>query len=248
MGKINVIFVEREDYRYYHIRYTVTQSKAPQLSTELGKNVKNVALTYSKFTTEMIDSSYIYAMIKRKKGFEWMGYIVTPQGYLSSFSLDKVAPVSVQEFSCKGNEHAFFASFVTIEYIATNLAEEVYLIYTHAPMTKAKRDEYQAKADDYVSSGKWQKVDVAAWAGGTFKQEHCLNNTTLKAAVNQPSSFGATRWNSMVAKFNEKPIAFASVVLYDPIGITVKLNEYRNEAYAPVDAYLEAKDAKGVTN
>ena len=247
-GKDKCNFCRKRGLQILPLRYTATQSKAPQLSTELGKNVKNVALTYSKYTTEMIDSSYIYAMVKRKKGFEWMGYIVTPQGYLSSFPLDKVAPVSVQEFSCKGNEHALFASFVTIEYIATNLAEKVYLIYTHAPMTKAKRDEYQAKADDYVSSGKWQKVDVAAWAGGTFKQEHCLNNTTLKAAVNKPSSFGATRWNSMVAKFNEKPIAFASVVLYDPIGITVKLNEYRNEAYAPVDDYLEAKDKNGVSN
>lgn len=230
------------------LRYTVTQEKAPQLSSQLGKNVKNVALSYSKYTTEMIDSSYIYAMVKRKKGYEWIGYIVTPQGYLSSFPLDKPAPVSVLEFACKGNEHALFASFVTIEYIATNLAEKAYLIYTHAPMTDEKRKEYQAKADEYVSSGKWQSIDVAAWAKGSSQQEHCLNNSTLKDGVSFPLSFGSDRWSKQLSKFAEKPKAFASIVLYDPIGITVKLNEYRNEAYVPVDDYLEAKDKYGVTN
>ncbi|MCF0265355.1 hypothetical protein KW868_12930 [Acinetobacter guillouiae] len=230
------------------LRYTVTQDKAPQLSSQLGKNVKNVALSYSKYTTEMIDSSYIYAMVKRKKGYEWIGYIVTPQGYLSSFPLDKPAPVSVLEFACKGNEHALFASFVTIEYIATNLAEKAYLIYTHAPMTDEKRKEYQAKADEYVSTGKWQSIDVAGWAKGSSQQEHCLNNSTLKDGVSFPLSFGSDRWSKLLTKFAEKPKAFASIVLYDPIGITVKLNEYRNEAYAPVDDYLEAKDKYGVTN
>ena len=230
------------------LRYTVTQEKAPQLSSQLGKNVKSVALSYSKYTTEMIDSNYIYAMVKRKKGYQWIGYIVTPQGYLSSFPLDKPAPVSVLEFACKGNEHALFASFVTIEYIATNLAEKAYLIYTHAPMTDEKRKEYQAKADEYVSSGKWQSIDVAGWAKGSSQQEHCLNNSTLKDGVSFPLSFGSDRWSKLLTKFAEKPKAFASIVLYDPIGITVKLNEYRNEAYAPVDDYLEAKDKYGVTN
>lgn len=230
------------------LRYSVAQTKAPQLPTLLGKNVKSVALSYSKYTTEMIDSGYIYAMVKRKKGFQWMGYLVTPMGYLSSFPLDKPAPVTVQEFACKGNEHAFFASFVTVEYIAENLAEKIYIIYTHAPITKAKREEYQGKADEYVSSGKWQRVDVAAWAGGTSQQEHCLNDTTLKLAVNQSSSFGSDRWTKIVAKFAEKPKAYASIALYDPIGITLKLNEYRNEAYAPVDEYLEKKDGNKVSN
>ncbi len=229
------------------LRYTVTRDKAPQLNSQLGKNVKNVALSYSQYTTEMIDSGYVYAMIKRKKGYEWSGYIVTPKGYLSSFPLDKPAPVSVLEFACQGNEHAVFASFVTVEYIATNLAEKAYLIYTHAPMTD-KREEYQAKADEYVSSGKWQSVDVAAWAKGTSQQQHCLNNTTLKGGISQPFSFGTDRWKQLVKKFTEKPKAFSAVVLYDPVGITIKLNEYRNEAYVPVDDYLEAKDKYGVTN
>ncbi|ELW86086.1 MULTISPECIES: T6SS effector BTH_I2691 family protein [Acinetobacter] len=230
------------------LRYTVTRDKAPQLNSQLGKNVKNVALSYSQYTTEMIDSGYVYAMIKRKKGYEWSGYIVTPKGYLSSFPLDKPAPVSVLEFACQGNEHAVFASFVTVEYIATNLAEKAYLIYTHAPMTDKKREEYQAKADEYVSSGKWQSVDVAAWAKGTSQQQHCLNNTTLKDGISQPFSFGTDRWKQLVKKFTEKPKAFSAVVLYDPVGITIKLNEYRNEAYVPVDDYLEAKDKYGVTN
>lgn len=241
-------FCRKPGLQILPLRYSVTQTKAPELSGALGKNVKNIALSYSKYTTEMVDSSYIYAMVKRKKGFEWIGYIVTPLGHLSSFPLDKTAPVKVQEFSCKGNEHALFSSFVTVEYIASNLAEKVYLIYTHVPMTKAKRDEYQAKADEYVRLGRWQRVDVAAWAGGSLQQEHCLNAQNLKAAVDQPLTFGASRWGKILKKFNEKPKAFASIALYDPIGITVKLNDYRNEAYAPVDDYLEAKDKNGISN
>lgn len=241
-------FCRKPGLQILPLRYSVTQAKAPELSGSLGKNVKNIALSYSKYTTEMVDSSYIYAMVKRKKGFEWIGYIVTPLGHLSSFPLDKTAPAKVQEFSCKGNEHALFSSFVTVEYIASNLAEKVYLIYTHVPMTKAKRDEYQAKADEYVRLGRWQRVDVAAWAGGSLQQEHCLNAQNLKAAVDQPLTFGESRWGKILKKFNEKPKAFASIALYDPIGITVKLNDYRNEAYAPVDDYLEAKDKNGISN
>ncbi len=140
-----------------------------------------------------------------------------------------------------------FASFVTVETIPDNLAEKAYLIYTHAPMTKAKRNEYQSKADEYVTSGKWQKVEVAAWQGGTAQQEHCLNHTTLNGAVNQTATFGANRWKDIIKKFGQMPKAFASIALYDPVGITLKLNEYRNEAYIPVDDFLEKKD-KGVSN
>ncbi|WP_089603965.1 T6SS effector BTH_I2691 family protein [Acinetobacter piscicola] len=241
-------FCRKPGLQILPLRYSVTQTKAPELSGLLGKNVKNIALSYSKYTTEMIDSGYVYAMVKRKKGFEWIGYIVTPLGHLSSFPLDKTAPAKVQEFSCNGNEHALFSSFVTVEYIASNLAEKVYLIYTHVPMTKAKRDEYQKKADEYVRLGRWQQVDVAAWAGGSSQQAHCLNAQTLKGAIDQPLTFGASRWGKILTKFNEKPKAFASIALYDPIGITVKLNDYRNEAYAPVDDYLEAKDKNGMSN
>lgn len=246
-NKSNCNFCRKLGLQILPLRYSVTQDKAPQLPQLLGKNVKDVPLSYSKYTTEMVDTGYIYAMIKRKKGYEWIGYIVTPMGYLSSFPLDKKAPASVQEFACKGNEHAVFASFVTVETIPDNLAEKAYLIYTHAPMTKAKRDEYQSKAEAYVTSGKWQKVDVAAWQGGSAQQQHCLNHTTLNGAVNQTATFGVSRWNDIVKKFGQMPKAFASVALYDPVGITLKLNEYRNEAYIPVDDFLEKKD-KGVSN
>lgn len=244
----NCNFCRKPGLQILPIRYTVTQKKAPELSGLLGKNVKSIALSHSKYTTEMIDSGYVYAMVKRKKGFEWIGYIVTPLGHLSSFPLDKTAPAKVQEFSCKGNEHALFSSFVTVEYIASNLAEKVYLIYTHVPMTKAKRGEYQAKAEEYVRLGRWQKLDVVAWSGGSSQQEHCLNAQTLKGAIDQPLTFGSSRWSKIVSKFIEKPKAFASIALYDPIGISVKLNDYRNEAYAPVDDYLEAKDKNGISN
>ncbi len=88
-NKANCNFCRKSGLQILPLRYTVTQSKAPQLPQLLGKNVKDVPLSYSKYTTEMVDTGYIYAMIKRKKGFEWMGYIVTPLGYLSSFPLDK---------------------------------------------------------------------------------------------------------------------------------------------------------------
>lgn len=70
----------------------------------------------------------------------------------------------------------------------------------------------------------------------------------LKGWYQPAFSFGTDRWKQLVKKFTEKPKAFSAVVLYDPVGITIKLNEYRNEAYVPVDDYLEAKDKYGVTN
>lgn len=226
----------------------MTQSNTPALNSLLGKNVKNISVSNFKYTAEMVDSGYIYAMVKRKKGFEWMGYIVNDKGHLSYFPVDKKAPTAAPDFACKGNEHDIFSSFVTVEYIASNLAEKLYIVYTHAPMTDARRKEYQEKADQYVIGGKWQSVDVAGWIGGKTEFEHCLNHTRLGKSVFNPSSFGSDRWGKIVKKFSSKPNAYTSTVLYDPIGITVKLNEYRNEAYIPVDDFLEAKDINGVSN
>ncbi|MEX3013630.1 hypothetical protein AB3515_12575 [Acinetobacter baumannii] len=44
----------------------------------LGKNVKDIQLSHLKYAVEMINTGYIYRLVKRTSGaLEWAGYKVT---------------------------------------------------------------------------------------------------------------------------------------------------------------------------
>jgi hypothetical protein len=66
----------------------------------------------------MIDTGYIYRLVKRASGtLEWAGYLVTPKGHLSYFPVGKAAPKSVPEFACKGVGHNFNSSVISVKVI-----------------------------------------------------------------------------------------------------------------------------------
>lgn len=240
-------FCRKPGFHILPLRYSVAES-APALHKNLGKNVNNIALTKHKYTVEMVNTGYIYALVKRQSGpMIWSGYIVNKQGFLSYFNPDKdKAPLSAPDFACQSGEHIMKAGLVTIEEIPNNQAKEVYLILTHAPMTKHKRDEYLKNADKFVSEGKWQKLGVANWRGGNTSQSHCFPISNV-STINKKEVYGKRLGNTQ-ERFSKYGLAIACMAFYDPIGITRTLNDSRNiKAFGTVNSFLDKKE-NGTTN
>ena len=58
-------FCRKPGFQVLPLKYGLTQSNTPALNSLLGKNVKNISVSNFKYTAEMVDSGYIYAMVKR---------------------------------------------------------------------------------------------------------------------------------------------------------------------------------------
>ncbi|MEI2514304.1 T6SS effector BTH_I2691 family protein [Acinetobacter soli] len=232
-------FCRKTGFNILPLRYTVVRGIAPTLPATLGKNVKDIQLSHFKYAVEMIDTGYIYRLVKRASGaLEWAGYLVTPKGHLSYFPVGKDAPKRVPEFACKGTGHNFNSSVIAVESNPKDEAKIAYIIHTHVPMSKSKLSEYEKNADKFVTEGKWQKVLISA--GNT--QKHCIAAGQFKTTVYNINSFGENRINATLNKFKNEPNSLACMALYDPVGITRKLNSLRNSEFKSVMEYLAKKD------
>lgn len=237
-------FCRKKGFNILPLRYTVVKDNPPTLPATLGKNVKDIQLSHLKYAVEMIDTGYIYRLVKRTSGaLEWAGYKVTPNGHLSYFPVGKEAPKSVPEFACKGAGHSFNSSVIAVESNPKDEAKIAYIIHTHVPMSKAKISEYEKNAEKFVSEGKWQKVLISA--GST--QEHCIAAGQFKTTVYNIKSFGENRIDATLNKFKNEPKSLACMALYDPVGITRKLNESRNSQFGKLTKYL-AKNEEKISN
>ncbi|MEC6390985.1 T6SS effector BTH_I2691 family protein [Acinetobacter pittii] len=223
------------------LKYSVARLGVKPLPAQLGGNVTNVPLKEYKYTVRMIDSGYIYLLIKRKSGKkEWVAYITNKKGFHQEFPIGSKAPIVAQDFACNKAGHSANASLITIPSVNNDDAQTVYLLHAHAPLTKKMREKFEKNADQYATSGYWQKIDVTKGA----VQQHCLSSAQLSAVALPLESYGSARWGAINKKFSEKPKEHIGVALYDPIGITSKLNEDRNIlSFKGVDSFLkENKD------
>lgn len=223
------------------LKYSVARLGVKPLPAQLGANVTNVPLKEYKYTVRMIDSGYIYLLIKRKSGKkEWVAYITNKKGFHQEFAIGSKAPIVAQDFACNKAGHSANASLITIPSVNNDDAQTVYLLHAHAPLTKKMREKFEKNADQYATSGYWQKIDVTKGA----VQQHCLSSAQLSAVALPLESYGSARWGAINKKFSEKPKEHIGVALYDPIGITSKLNEDRNIlSFKGVDSFLkENKD------
>ncbi|MQZ30042.1 hypothetical protein F4U02_03280 [Acinetobacter haemolyticus] len=237
-------FCRKTGFNILPLRYTVVGGNASALPATLGKNVKDIQLKHFKYAVEMIDTGYIYRLIKRASGaLEWAGYLVTPKGHLSYFPVGKVPPKSVPEFACKGAGHSVNSSLITIESNPKDDAKVAYIIHTHDPMSKLKLKEYEKNAEKFVAEGKWQKFIV----GGGATQDHCLAAANLKNSIYNIKSFGTGRIEQILKRFAQEPNTVACMALYDPIGITLKLNDSRNARFEKLTKFIAEKDNE-ITN
>lgn len=223
------------------LKYSVARLGVKPLPAQLGGNVTNVPLKEYKYTIRMIDSGYIYLLIKRKSGKkEWVAYITNKKGFHQEFPIGSKAPIVAQDFACNKAGHSANASLITIPSVNNDDAQTVYLLHAHAPLTKKMREKFEKNADQYATSGYWQKIDVTKGA----VQQHCLSSAQLSAVALPFESYGSARWGAINKKFSEKPKEHIGVALYDPIGITSKLNEDRNIlSFKGADSFLkENKD------
>ncbi|CAI3109140.1 hypothetical protein MWMV2_MWMV2_00564 [Acinetobacter oleivorans] len=232
-------FCRKKGFNILPLRYTVVKDNPPTLPATLGKNVKDIQLSHLKYAVEMIDTGYIYRLVKRTSGaLEWAGYKVTPNGHLSYFPVGKEAPKSVPEFACKGVGHSFNSSVIAVESNPKDEAKIAYIIHTHVPMSKAKISEYEKNADKFVTEGKWQKILI----NGGNAQEHCIAASQFKTTVYNLNSFGKNRIDATLNKFKDEPKSLACIALYDPVGITRKLNTLRNSEFKKVMDFLAKKE------
>jgi hypothetical protein len=232
-------FCRKKGFNILPVRYTVVKDDPPALPATLGKNVKDIQLSHLKYAVEMINTGYIYRLVKRTSGaLEWAGYKVTPNGHLSYFPVGKEAPKSVPEFACKGAGHSFNSSVIAVESNPKDEAKIAYIIHTHVPMSKAKISEYEKNADKFVTEGKWQKILI----NGGSAQEHCIAASQFKTTVYNLNSFGKNRIDATLNKFKDEPKSLACMALYDPVGITRKLNTLRNSEFKKVMDFLAKKD------
>lgn len=241
-------FCRSEGFHILPLRYAITQKNASSMPANLGDKVKNISLTHSKYVVEMLDSGYVYQLILRTSGKkEWWAYKVKPLGYLSLFPIGKEAPVTVPEFACQSANHKFNGSVITVLNNPNDLEKTTYILYSHVELTQNKIKELENNPNGFASKGIWQKIDIAAWKGGTHSQPHCLNNTNLKSSIFNINRFG-DRISQALKQFDALPNEYAGIALFDPIGISVNLNDYRNEAYISVDEFLALKDRSGLSN
>ena len=221
------------------LKYSVARVGGKPLPAQLGINVTNVPLKEYKYTVRMIDSGYIYLLIKRKSGKkEWVAYITNKKGFHQEFPLGSKAPIVASDFNCNKAGHSANASLITIPSVNNDEAQMVYLLHAHAPLTQKMRMQFEKNADQYATSGYWQKIDVSKGA----TQQHCLSNTQLSTVATPLETYGSNRWGAINKKFSEKPKEHIGIALYDPIGITSKLNEDRNIlSFKGVDDFLKEK-------
>ncbi|MDS7929455.1 T6SS effector BTH_I2691 family protein [Acinetobacter sp. V102_4] len=227
------------------LKYSVARLGVKPLPAQLGGNVTNVPLKEYKYTVRMIDSGYIYLLIKRKSGKkEWVAYITNKKGFHQEFAIGSKAPIVAQDFACNKAGHSANASLITIPSVNNDDAQTVYLLHAHAPLTKKMREKFEKNADQYATSGYWQKIDVTKGA----VQQHCLSSAQLSTVALPLESYGSARWGAINKKFGEKPKEHIGVALYDPIGITSKLNEDRNIlSFKGIDSFLK-EDKDGFSN
>lgn len=242
-------FCRETGFTILPVRYAVSDRAVKSLPASLGKNVTNVALTKHKYTVAMLNRGYIYLFFKRNGKPEWKGYISNNKGYQEEFIIGKPAPLVAKDFACKSAEHSFKAEMITVPEIKPNDVPSVYIIHTYAPLSNAKRAEFEKNADAFVTKGYWQKIDITQWKGGSFNQSHCFSTADLSKIYDAANSYGVTKWSAIVKNFTAKPKEFCAIALYDAIGITRQLNDDRNiKAFGDVDKFLKQADKNGITN
>lgn len=152
----------------------------PKLAGKLGTGVSDLTLTKAKYAVRLLRSGYLYVLIERQGVKYWEAYRVTEDAFLYKFAPEN-PPLVEPKFSCERHTCGINASMVAIP--EAKDVPNVWSLFTPAPLTTAKLDEYKANAAKYVGEGKLQTFSPSGWLDKSTEQPHTLLASELMTKV-----------------------------------------------------------------
>lgn len=222
------------------------ETGVPVVGGNFGGNVISATLAESKYTLRRPDPGYIYLLYPNK---HWRGYLIDSAGYpryypdLLTEDMPSAIPLESEVPACaqKGKNHAGIEA-ICVE-PSGKVKVPVWIAYSRHKWTKSVRDAH-AKAPQkrmqaimLVDGGAFSHAEIASaeafrkWAVDFNPQAvKAFNEIRSKAAPIQDISVRAEplakAMLSMSGALGKPGLIMA---LYDPIGITASLNDYRNQ-------------------
>jgi hypothetical protein len=189
-GKKDCKFCDKNGLLWLPLRYSVVGSEYPSAfkrlpdidGKKLGQGVTDIKLTdqKSKYAVRLLRPGYLYVLLDHMGVKYWRAYQVLDGAYLYEFSVDNPPQVEPQ-FSCDPSLCGVNASMVSIP-DAKNV-KKIWVLFTHAPLTKARLSDYKGNADAYAREGKMQTFSPADWLSGQTDQLHSLLGVELLTTV-----------------------------------------------------------------
>jgi hypothetical protein len=189
-GKKDCKFCDKAGLLWLPLRYSVVGSEYPGAfkrlpeidGKKLGHGVTDIKLTdqKSKYAVRLLRPGYLYVLLDHMGVRYWRAYQVLEGAYLYEFSVENPPQVEPQ-FSCDPSLCGVNASMVSIP-DAKNV-KKIWVLFTHAPLTKAKLSDYKGNADAYAREGRMQTFSPADWLSGQTNQPHSLQGAELLTTV-----------------------------------------------------------------
>jgi hypothetical protein len=189
-GKKDCKFCDKNGLLWLPLRYSVVGSEYPAAfkrlpdidGKKLGYGVVDIKLTdpKSRYAVRFLRPGYLYVLLDHMGVRYWRAYQVLDGAYLYEFSVENPPQVEPQ-FSCDPSLCGVNASMVSIP-DAKNV-KKIWVLFTHAPLTKPKLSEYKLNADAYARDGRMQTFSPAGWLSGQTDQAHSLLGPELLTTV-----------------------------------------------------------------
>ncbi|MEE9902198.1 MAG: hypothetical protein PBU42_06435 [Acinetobacter haemolyticus] len=251
-------FCHAEDDSFYlfPVRYAIAKkndSKFPSLPTQLNGYVSDKSIHYSKYTLKYLNVGYLYALVEYENGMHrWLAYRVNEEGFLAKIKNPLDPDCAPTPYGCANEKHFANSSMICLAPYQKSKAKVAYLLFSKGFLTQARLQLYRKNKALYATEKKWQKIDINQWRSAQ-KSNHCFNQQVFDKHVPTPnfekysSKVNSTRKQKISEKFAVFPKAVCGVAIYDALGITIELNERRNDQFIELSAYMNSyKD--GISN
>lgn len=251
-------FCHAEDDSFYlfPVRYAIAKkndSKFPLLPTQLNGYVSDKSIHYSKYTLKYLNVGYLYALVEYENGMHrWLAYRVNEEGFLAKIKNPLDPDCAPTPYGCANEKHFANSSMICLAPYQKSKAKIAYLLFSKGFLTQARLQLYRKNKALYATEKKWQKIDINQWRSAQ-KSNHCFNQQVFDKHVPTPSfvkysvKVNLTRKQKISEKFAVFPKAVCGVAIYDALGITIELNERRNDQFIELSAYMNSyKD--GISN
>ena len=250
-------FCHAEDDSFYIFpsRYSIAKQSDgsfPNLPDQLKAYVGGLDLKYSKYTLKFLNIGYLYVLVEYENNtHSWLAYRVNDEGFLAKIKNINSPDSSPTPYGCTNDKHFANSSMICLAPKNKSKAKNAYILYSKGFLTPARLETYRNNRVNYVNEKKWQKVDLNAWRSSQ-KSNLCFNQAIFDKSVTSPNfakhgKNNKVRKQKISEKFKTFPKAVCGVALYDALGITIELNQRRNDQYLDMTSFLNTYK-NGVSN